>query len=90
MKKTHYNYTPSNIRRKTLIFHSTWLDIVNGLSNDAYKLNTLVAILEYGLTGVRPANISLQLDAILDYTQEKIEKDYNRFTEYIKARNQSN
>ena len=72
------------IKRKTMIFHRDWLDVVLGL-RESEQLETLLAILEYGLTGERPDFISAQTNEILDFAQDKIERDYNRFVEYIKT-----
>ena len=74
------------LRRRTLIFHSEWLDMVLGIRDEIEQLEALLAIIEYGLTGTRPDHISDRIDAMLDYAQEKIERDYKRFVEYIKSR----
>ena len=74
-----------NIRRKTLIFHSEWLDIARGMRENE-KYQTLESIIEYGLTGKRP-DVPDNIDAVLDYTQPKIEKDYGRFVEYVNKNN---
>ena len=80
------NFATKNIKRRTMIFHSNWYDIVQGLKKDE-QYEALTAIIYYGLNGLRPKNCSDAIHAVLDYTQETIEKDYNRFVEYIKARN---
>ena len=69
-----------------MIFHSNWYDIVEGLKEDE-RYDALKAIIHYGLNGLRPCNISDGIHAVLDYAQPTIEKDYQRFVEYIKARN---
>ena len=74
-----------NLKRKTFIFHSEWLDIALGMREDE-RFDTLVAIIQFGLTGARPVDIPASIDAVLDYTEEKIQKDYARFTEYIRSR----
>ena len=74
-----------NLRRRTLIFHSEWVDMALGFDDEGDQRDVLLSLVEYGLTGIRPDHISPQIDAVLDHAQEKIERDYKRFVEYIKS-----
>jgi|GEM_PF-5690339 len=73
---------PFSVRRKTFIFYREWLDIILGLEKEE-QMQAVLAIAEFALTGERP-DCCAEVDAILDKAEEKIEKDYDRFREYMR------
>ena len=73
-----------NIKRNTMIFYRDWLEKILRL-DDRDMLTALTAILEYGFTGKRPEFAELMPDVrdLLDAADERIQKDYQRFVDYI-------
>ena len=80
-----------NTRRQTLIFRAEWLDWVMNNNQVQDKLEALVKVIEFGLTGTRPKlhELTPQEDVLIGAAAPHIENDYKRFTEYIKAKNQN-
>ena len=71
-----------NLQKRSMIFYKEWMDAVMGLHDDD-QLDALYALLDYGLSGQRPEDLPANIDAVLDFAEEKIQRDHKRFLAYI-------
>jgi len=78
MQKT----TKLNLRKRSFIFYKDWLDIVLGLQEQD-QLAAVMALCDFAMTGQRPEDIPDNIDAILDHAQERVQKDYQKFLDYM-------